>query len=57
MSYSLTLYSRVREYLMTHSDEQDDVSRMAAHIWKFSLLQEPTNSYDEVYPGIYMGDM
>jgi len=61
MSYSLTLYSRVREYLITSTDERlynnDASSGSAPVFWMFTLSQAPSNNYDEVYSGIYMGDM
>ncbi|KAH3855182.1 dual specificity protein phosphatase 3-like [Dreissena polymorpha] len=61
MSFSLKLYSRVREYMITSTDEQlhgnKSSSGNTSTFWMFTPPQAPTNSYDEVYPGVYCGDM
>lgn len=61
MSYNPLLHSRVREYIITSTDVRLHGSHAStgasATYWMFTLPQAPENSYDEVYPGIYMGDM
>ncbi|WAR11398.1 DUS3-like protein [Mya arenaria] len=61
MTYSQKLYHRVREYLITSTDDRlhgdNSSSGAAPTFWMFTLPQAPSNSYDEVYPGIFMGDM
>ncbi|XP_045193965.1 dual specificity protein phosphatase 3-like [Mercenaria mercenaria] len=60
MSYNQMLYSKVREYIITSTDARLHGSNSsigaAPTFWMFTLPQAPENSYDEVYPGIYMGD-
>lgn len=59
MSYSLTLYDKIRAYLLTSTDSRlhdHERKSSAPNFWMCTLSQAPENSYDEVYPGIYMGD-
>lgn len=60
MSYSQKLYNKVREYLHTSTDnrlhgDNAAIGAVATH-WRFTISQAPENHYDEVYPGVYMGD-
>lgn len=61
MNYSPTLYAKIRTYLLTSTDSrlhdyENKSSGAVPNFWMCTFSQAPENHYDEVYPGIFMGD-
>lgn len=59
MSYSELTFNRVREYLMNANDEgHGGKTPFGAKptFWMSQFPQVPKDSYNEVFPGIIIGD-